>query len=127
MSVPALQYPQMAAAARVTYNHDGIRPNRLRKLQRNRCYICGEAFAPHPKGTPDRRRLNRGGYPTLDHVWPKAKGGGLYRNKLLAHARCNSRKSDRAPFPCEWLYLDAILAMAERPTDRQGQVPGKPQ
>jgi hypothetical protein len=80
----------------------------LLKLQRYRCYLCGKAFACCPAGTPNRRRLNRDGRITSDHVRPRAGGHTLEGNKLLAHGLCNVRKADRAPWPCELIYLAAI-------------------
>jgi hypothetical protein len=84
---------------------------RLRDLQGNRCYLCGEAFVVIPRGTPDRRRLNRESMMTADHVRPRVSGATLLANKLLAHARCNTLKSGRQPHPCELIYLAAITAM----------------
>jgi hypothetical protein len=55
-----------------------------------RCGICGKltnagAKVPHPRA------------PTLDHIWPIAKGGGHTRvNTQCAHFICNSLKSDAA-------------------------------
>jgi len=98
---------------------DGVQTKRLRKLQRNCCYLCGERFeTPFPAGTPDRRRRNREGFPTLDHVRPRSAGYGLHRNKLLAHQRCNEQKGARAPWPCELLYLEGVLmrGLEARPT-----------
>lgn len=93
---------------------DCIRTKRLRSFQRNRCYLCGQPFlTPYPPGTPNRRRMNREGFPTIDHVFPRAMGYGLHRNKLLAHAKCNALKGDRRPFVCEVLYLEAVMERAD--------------
>lgn len=49
---------------------------------------------------------------TVEHVVPKARGGaGRDRNTALAHQRCNLAKADRAPRPCELLYLAALNLM----------------
>lgn len=88
--------------------HDNPTTKALLKLQKRRCYLCCKPFTCVPAGTPDRRRLNRLGKVTVDHVRSRASGGTLYRNKLLAHEDCNCRKGDRAPKPCELIYLDAI-------------------
>lgn len=64
------------------------------------CYLCGKPWA----------------VPTRDHVVPKAKGGKSRWNQLLAHPRCNVRKSDRWPYPCELMLLHAVnMRCAEGP------------
>lgn len=81
-----LEYRRERAAARVDL---------LMRLQRGYCYLCAQPFyASQP--------------PTLEHVTPRALGGKTQRNVLLAHSACNNGKSDRAPRPCEMIYLDAI-------------------
>lgn len=85
----------------------------LLRFQRNRCYLCGKGFGALPKGTPDRRRLQRARRITEDHVFPKSAGWTLFRNKLLAHAACNAAKDARKPYPCEVLYLAAVNARAD--------------
>lgn len=68
---------------------------RIAKLQGGRCYLCGQPMRTEP---------------TREHVVPKARGGRNARNILAAHQACNLRKADRAPYPCELLYLAAVNA-----------------
>lgn len=68
---------------------------RLAKLQGGLCYLCGQVMRAEP---------------TREHVVPKARGGKNARNVLAAHQACNLLKADRAPYPCELLYLDALYA-----------------
>jgi len=70
----------------------------FRLLQNKRCPYCGN-------------RLGKKG--TWDHVHPKCKGHTREGNKLLVHLNCNRKKADRAPHPCEVLYLDGINHMLE--------------
>lgn len=63
--------------------------------QRKCCYLCCKRMYP-------------GNGSTDDHVTPKSLGGRRENNILLAHRKCNARKADRAPFPCEVLFLAAI-------------------
>lgn len=58
-----------------------------------RCAICGEMCDPTDHGwTKDFGPL----YPTIDHIIPMAKGGGhTWDNVQVAHAICNSYKSDK--------------------------------
>lgn len=67
---------------------------RLYALQAGCCYLCPQPMA-----------LRRS---TRDHVIPRAKGGRKARNVLLAHGRCNRRKADRDPHPCESLFAAII-------------------
>ena len=61
--------------------------------QGGRCFYCGEPV---------------GGKATLDHLIPQAFGGADEpSNVVLAHRRCNQRKSDRLPTPDE---LDRFFA-----------------
>lgn len=69
----------------------------LHELQEQRCYLCDRVFAR-------ARKL----WATFDHVTPKALGGKWGGNVVLAHQVCNHEKGDRAPRPCELLYLAAI-------------------
>jgi hypothetical protein len=74
--------------------------------QRHACYLCAQAFAHRALefhgGHPDA--------PSRDHVFPRGRGGLAEANILLAHKRCNQRKGDRWPHPCEVIYLAAIYA-----------------
>lgn len=81
-----LEYRRERIAARV---------DQLMRLQRGFCYLCGHPFyASRP--------------PTMEHVTPRAMRGRSHRNVLLAHAPCNNAKADRAPRPCELIYLEAV-------------------
>lgn len=55
------------------------------------CWVCeGEVDPAATAGTP--------GAPSIDHVVPKARGGGNEdENVRLAHRRCNSRRGSRLP------------------------------
>lgn len=62
--------------------------------QGGRCFFCGEPV---------------GAKVTFDHLIPQAYGGeDEAANVVLAHRRCNQRKSDRLPTPDE---LDRFFAM----------------
>lgn len=73
------------------------RRRQLNELQERRCYLCIRRWG--------RRQA---WWPTADHVVPRALGGGWSGNVLLAHSECNHKKGDRAPHPCELLYLAAV-------------------
>jgi 5-methylcytosine-specific restriction endonuclease McrA len=75
--------------------------NRIAALQGDRCFLCGG-------------QMRERSAPTRDHVVPKAKGGKDGGNILAAHSACNSKKGDRAPYPCELLYLAAVNARLAR-------------
>lgn len=74
--------------------------------QRHACYLCAKPFVhralDYHGGHPDA--------PSRDHVFPRGCGGLSEANILLAHKRCNQRKGDRWPHPCEVIYLAAIYA-----------------
>lgn len=73
--------------------------------QDRRCYLCPKVMAS----------------PTRDHVVPRARGGGSRWNQLLACPRCNVRKADRWPYPCELLMLHAVnLRISAVRTGRRG-------
>lgn len=71
--------------------------------QRARCYLCATPLANAT--IPKKLRMM-----SRDHVFPKSRGAGAQANYLLAHMGCNSRKSDRWPYPCEVIFLAAIYA-----------------
>lgn len=77
----------------------------LVRLQGALCYLCAQAM--------DLGRENRSknllGW-TLEHVFPRAAGGGERSNVLLAHRVCNDVKGQRWPYPCEVIYLYAMYA-----------------
>jgi hypothetical protein len=76
------------------------------EIQNHKCYICKEEM-PSPDTVLLKTQECTG--VTLDHVVPRIKGGTkLAGNSLLAHGRCNSRKSDRIPTPCELTYLKIV-------------------
>lgn len=72
----------------------------LFELQDGRCYLSGEPFTI----------MNP---PTWEHVLPKSKGGINQRNLLLAGHGPNNAKGNRLPYPCEIIYLDAIMAQID--------------
>jgi CRISPR/Cas system Type II protein with McrA/HNH and RuvC-like nuclease domain len=47
---------------------------------------------------------------TVDHVYPLSRQWwrATWGNLLAAHRVCNQRKSDRMPYPCEVLLLEAV-------------------
>ena len=62
------------------------------------CHICGDVCDPEDKTTVNGNHRNGLTYPTVDHVWPLARGGtDTWDNVKLAHAWCNSAKSDALP------------------------------
>lgn len=81
------------------------------------CGICGRPVdAPPADG-------NYGSMPTMDHVFPKspkamdlARIAALRRlvhdsrRKVVAHRKCNNRKSNRPPTGCEVVFLMAVNA-----------------
>ena len=77
-------------------------PRRSRDLyvaQGALCPYCGRKFSTGRRGVARR--------PTIDHVVPRARGGGDGPgNEVLAHARCNFTKADRMPHPCEILFAE---------------------
>jgi 5-methylcytosine-specific restriction endonuclease McrA len=76
---------------------------RLHLAQAGACGLCGG-------------RLERG-RGTLDHVVPRARGGGNIGNLLLAHGRCNHAKADRMPTQMELDMLAAVNAVLARDSD----------
>ena len=80
---------------------------RLFRLQGQVCYLTGEPFT----------RMNP---PTWEHVVPKSKGGTNFRNRLLAGQYANNKKGNRAPYPCELLYLEAIYLLLDAETAKTG-------
>ncbi len=75
----------------------------LMKAQDRRCGICGRPFPPSNVGL-----LNTDHEPSIDHVWPKKRGGYEWRgNCVLAHRKCNNEKADRLPTGCEVIFLIA--------------------
>lgn len=81
---------------------------RIRKAQRNRCYLCNRPFQDDYFKSPDWQRQPGPLAPTRDHVLPQAREGRNDSNILLAHSRCNHRKHCRAPFACEVFYLHMV-------------------
>jgi 5-methylcytosine-specific restriction endonuclease McrA len=71
----------------------------LAQEQGDACSLCGEPLSFDAQGPNE---------PTFEHVLPRSKGGGNHRNRLVAHRRCNSNKSDRLPTGCEIILLDAV-------------------
>ena len=45
---------------------------------------------------------------TIDHVVPRARGGGNIKNSVPSHAECNNRKGDRMPNGCELIWLAVV-------------------
>lgn len=62
------------------------------ELQGRRCFHCGGEMGG--KTFLQKRREN--GY-TRDHLVPRASGGGVIGNIVLAHERCNTAKAAKLP------------------------------
>lgn len=67
---------------------------RIWELQDHLCYLCHD---------PVQFEVM-----TLDHVWPKSRGGKRPQNILGAHTGCNNAKGDRVPTREEMAYLRRI-------------------
>lgn len=75
-------------------------PRHLRRIYRAQRGIC-----PYCGGTLPVERHPKNLQATIDHVVPRSAGGWLSEgNKVLAHARCNTRKDNRMPYPCEVFF-----------------------
>ncbi len=74
----------------------------LRHLQDDACYLCGVVLG--------RPKCNGPGAATRDHVFPRDAGARSAQNILLAHGRCNLRKANRWPYPCEVIFLASVYA-----------------
>lgn len=66
----------------------------IRKIQSNRCAICGEVFGS--------------GKPTFEHVVPKALGGKNARNIVLTHERCNTLRGHAMPTGCLLIMRELV-------------------
>lgn len=83
--------------------------------QWSRCPYCGERL---PIG-----RCPKTQKATWDHVHPKSKTGrGRQDNKVLAHSRCNTRKANRLPYPCEILFLEVTTEIAKAITTMKDEI-----
>lgn len=58
---------------------------------------------------------------TLDHVWPRSRGGRRPQNILGAHMACNNAKGDRVPTVAEMAYLRRINVRLQAPEEEQHQ------
>lgn len=74
----------------------------LYRAQGGRCALCGS-------------RLRNMLAVTLDHVVPRARGGGFHRNLLASHAQCNLIKADRPPTGCELIWLSVVNEIVAAP------------
>jgi len=106
---PTAEFVASIVATPSARDRAGTLRRRLRKagvlealfnLQDYRCCYC-----PSPIGRDA----------TVEHVVPKAHGGKDHRNILLACLPCNARKANRAPHPCELIFLAAINARLDGP------------
>lgn len=86
-------------------------------LQDGRCYLCDRRMLASSPRDPDGA--------TRDHVTPRIRGGRDGENLLAAHRSCNELKADRAPTPCELLYLAAVNAQ-RRSSPRQRRETQRP-
>ena len=68
----------------------------IRRMQNNRCPLCGGIFGSGPV--------------TFEHVLPRARGGGNRGNLVVTHDRCNKIRADAMPSGCLLLWLDVVNA-----------------
>lgn len=101
VSAAALARKARKAAARAARDEGGYPKGLIHDAQGGRCYLCDTRF---------RRGILP---PTRDHVTPRARGGQCAANVLVACRPCNLTKGDRAPHPCELIYLAAVNARVE--------------
>lgn len=82
-----------------TYSDSGIHWTTVAARDGMQCYICGELCDPTDKSVHNGSHRNGLTYPTVDHVWPRVRGGtDTWDNVRLAHAACNSSKCDAIPW-----------------------------
>jgi Restriction endonuclease len=76
---------------------------------------------PAPLDQRPRHRLRRDDSATIEHVLPRALGGGReWLNEVAACRACNSAKADRLPLPIQlwrlaWLKGAPLAAHADDP------------
>jgi 5-methylcytosine-specific restriction endonuclease McrA len=91
--------------------------SRIWLAQGKRCYLCNREIALASA--------------TDEHVTPRSKGGRTRSNILVADGPCNVRKANRAPYPCEILYLAyvnlVVIHRAKPGRLARALVPAEPQ
>lgn len=88
------------------------KPKKLQRLitaQEGRCITCFRGISLlDSKGRV--RHMNSPARPSFDHVHCHARGGRRAGNLLVAHKKCNQKKSDRPPTGCELVWLEVVNA-----------------
>jgi 5-methylcytosine-specific restriction endonuclease McrA len=94
--------PALPKAKKEQCSH--IRPIMLRilEIQRGVCVGCGRAISA--SDTSANMRLS------VDHVYPRSRGGVNAGNRLAMHRLCNAQKGSRPPTGCELVWLAAVNA-----------------
>jgi hypothetical protein len=84
--------------------------DKLIKRDGNTCYICGgKCDGGDYTITEEGYFITGGDYPSIDHVFPIAKGGlHQWGNVKLAHMKCNATKRDKIIIGSEAEQLRAI-------------------
>lgn len=75
--------------------------------QKGKCFFCDKELDSicHPK--------SKRGY-TVDHLYPKSKGGSLLRNKVFSCIDCNKNKGNRTPTKEETKKYNKIVERIKR-------------
>ena len=84
----------------------------LYSYQNCKCFYCGKfmRFASYNPENPDRAT----GY-TIDHLFPRTLGFGLYGNAVLCCRKCNATKDSRPPTPTEIVKAWELYTRMGRP------------
>lgn len=81
--IPDVQHPRL----RLSNGQYPTDKEKLYELQNGLCWLCWQPIDLKAHG--ERRA-------SIDHYIPRSKGGkNTWANKLLAHADCNSKRSDK--------------------------------
>lgn len=85
------------------------------------CYICGEVCDYEDRAiTTDGHFISGRTYPSIDHVYPLARGGmHSWDNVRLAHHSCNGEKSDDLAIGIEPLPKDIAYSLARKISPRR--------
>jgi 5-methylcytosine-specific restriction endonuclease McrA len=98
---PGIRRDRIRPRAKTEFVRDLAR--RIAVAQNMKCALCAGNL--RFDDLSDSERVS------LDHVVPKARGGGNYRNYVAMHRKCNGLKADRRPTGCEMIMLSAVNAI----------------